>query len=99
MINIKFLVTGHLTKEERKALEERGLFCYELRDNDMGNDINSIEKNVTVNNVGAIVTDKEIKFGENSNDGKNYLEFIAQNEPVNTIEELLTNDLEKDIDI
>ena len=96
---MKFLVTGHLTNEERQELEERGLFCYELRDNDMGNDINSIEKNVAINNVGAIVTDKEINFEKSSNNSKNYLEFIAQNEPVNTIEELLKNDLEKDFEI
>ena len=70
---MKFLVTGHLTKEERQELEERGLFCYELRDSDMGNDINSIEKKVAINNVGAMVTNKEINFGKNSNNSKNYL--------------------------
>ena len=96
---MKFLVTGHLTNEERQDLEERGLFCYELRDNEMGNGINSIEKNVAVNNIGAIVTDKEINFDKDSNNSKNYLEFISQNELVNTIEELLKNDLEKDIEL
>ena len=72
---MKFLVTGHLTNEERQDLEERGLFCYELRDNEMGNGINSIEKNVAVNNIGAIVTDKEINFDKDSNNSKNYLKM------------------------
>ena len=45
-INIKFLVSGIMNKDEKTKYEEMGLYCYDLRDSDDGRDISSIEKRV-----------------------------------------------------
>lgn len=93
---MKFLVEGSLTKEERKVLEDKGLFCYELRDTDMKNDIGTIEEKVLANNIGSIITNEKLVFGEYPQNSINYMEFILENEQVDTIEELLTNSVEKE---
>ena len=36
---MKYLVTHILSNEERKQYENKGLYCYDLRDSDFGNDI------------------------------------------------------------
>lgn len=41
---MKYFVTYTLNNEERKLYEDKGLYCYDLRDSDFGNDIASIEK-------------------------------------------------------
>lgn len=61
---MKYFVTHILSNEERKLYESKGLYCYDLRDNDYGNNIASIEKRVCVNRIGSIVTNKEIKISD-----------------------------------
>ena len=56
---MKYLVTHILSKQERTEYESKGLFCYDLRDSDFGNDIASIEKHVGVNRIGSMITDKK----------------------------------------
>jgi len=41
---MKYLITHSLSSEEKKHYESKGLYCYDLRDSDFGNDIASIEK-------------------------------------------------------
>lgn len=88
---MKFLITHILSNEERKEYENLGLFCYDLRDSDFGNDIATIEKRVLVNRIGSAITDKEIEMEKVDS----YMEFVdyntfaKENECVDTIEELL----------
>ena len=44
---MKYLVTHILSNEERKQYENKGLYCYDLRDSDFGNYIASIEKRIS----------------------------------------------------
>lgn len=93
---MKYLETSYLDTEERKGLEEKGLYCYDLRHSDFGGEIACIEKDVLVNRAGSMVTDEEIPLGDKyPNDYKDYEEFIKENEAVSTIEELLTSIEEK----
>lgn len=85
---MKYLVTNSLNKNERLAYEKRGLFCYDLRDNDFGNDISSIEKRVIVNNIGSMVTNKEIDMGKD--DFVDYNDFCSNNEQVYEIKDLIS---------
>ena len=87
---MKYLVTHTLSSEERQNYESKGLYCYDLRDSDFGNDIGSIEKRVAVNNIGSMITNKEIKLGNRpDNDFVDYNTFVERNKSVDTIEELL----------
>lgn len=97
--NIKFIVTEIKTNEEKQKLEEMGLYCYDLRDSDDGKDIASIEKRVIVNRIGAMITNKEIKLGnEYPNNFVDYNTFVNNNIQVNTIKELLDKNKSKDND-
>lgn len=94
---MKYLVTHILSNEERKQYESRGLYCYDLRDSDFGNDIASIEKRVSVNRIGSMITNKEIKLGDKyPDDFVDYDSFITQNKEVSTIEELTKDVKNKD---
>ena len=84
---MKYLITHSLNKNEMLTYERSGLFCYELRDSDFGNDIASIEKKVIVNNVGSIIMDEEIDMGKN--DFVDYNEFCSNNEQVSKIKDLI----------
>lgn len=90
---MKYLVTHSLNKGERLAYEMSGLFCYELRDSDFGNDIASIEKRVIVNNIGSMVTDKEIDMGKVG--FIDYNEFCSKNEQVYKIKDLIPKGKQK----
>lgn len=97
---MKYLITHILSKEERQEYESKGLYCYDLRDSDDGKDIATIEKKVFVNRVGSMITNEEIKFEdkENNNDfWVDYDTFTSQNESVDKVEELLSNDKENTI--
>lgn len=87
---MKYLETSYLDTKEKRALEKKGLFCYDLRHSDFGGEIACIEKTVLVNRVGSMVTNEEIPLGDKYPDDKDYEEFIKENEKVTTIEELLT---------
>lgn len=88
---MKYLVTHILSKKERQSYESKGLFCYDLRNSDFGNDIASIEKRVCVNRIGSMVTNKEIKLGDKYPDNfVDYDTFVSHNKSVNEIEELLS---------
>ncbi len=94
---MKYLVTHTLSNKERQEYESKGLYCYDLRDSDFGNDIGSIEKRVVVNNIGSMVTNKEIKLGNRpDNDFVDYNTFVGRNKSVDTIEELLSKEKNKD---
>ena len=89
---MKYLVTHTLDNNERKKYEKMELYCYDLRDCDSGNGIASIERNVLVNNIGSIITNKELKFKEPPDDFIDYDSFVEVNEAVYTIEELLSKE-------
>lgn len=86
---MKYLVTNDLSIEEKQKMEEIGLYCYDLRDSDFGNDIASIEKRVFVNKVGTMITNEEIKIGKYPNNFVDYNSFVDTNESVNSVKELL----------
>lgn len=87
---MKYLEMSCLDIGERKKLEEKGLYCYDLRLSDLGGEIASIEKSVLVNRVGSIVTDEEIPLGNKyPNNYKDYDEFVKENEEVYKIEHLI----------
>ncbi len=95
---MKYLETNYLSTQERKELEEKGLYCYDLRHSDFGGEIACIEKYVLVNRVGSIITDEEIQLGDKyPNDYKDYEEFIKENENANSIEELLYSKIGKEM--
>lgn len=88
---MKYLVTHILSNEERQKYENMGLFCYDLRDSDFGNDIGSIEKRVMVNRIGSMITNKEIKLGNTMEDDYvDYNTFVSNNESVDKINDLLS---------
>lgn len=95
---MKYLEMSYLETKERKELEEKGLYCYDLRHSDLGGEIACIEKDVLVNRAGSMVTDEEIQLGDKyPNDYKDYEEFIKENENVSSIEELLASKIEKEM--
>ena len=86
---MKYYITNHHDLSEKKDLYKLGLYCYDLRDSDFGNDIATIEKSVLVNRVGSIITDKEIHF-----DKSNFVDynlFIKENISVDSIDDLLVS--------
>lgn len=92
---MKYLITHILSKEERQEYESKGLYCYDLRDSDDGRDIATIEKKVFVNRVGSMITNEEIKMEdkENNNDfWVDYNTFTSQNESVDKVEDLLSEE-------
>lgn len=92
---MKYLVTHILSNEERQQYESQGLYCYDLRDSDDGKDIASIEKKVIVNRVGSMITNEEIKLGnEPSNNFVDYNTFVESNESVGVVEDLLVKNKE-----
>ena len=94
---MKYLVTHILSNEERKEYESKGIYCYDLRDSDFGNDIAYIEKSVCVNRIGSMITNKEIKLGDKyPNDFVDYNTFVSKNKAVDKIEDLLKNNRNKD---
>ena len=87
---MKYLITHSLSSEEKKHYESKGLYCYDLRDSDFGNDIASIEKKVIVNRIGSMITNKEIKLGKTPNDNYiDYNSFVEKNKSVGTVDDLL----------
>lgn len=95
---MKYLETNYLDIKERKGLEEKGLYCYDLRHSDFGEKIACIEKNVLVNRAGSIVTDEEISLDNKClNEYMDYEKFIKENKNVGTIEELLYSKLQKEM--
>ena len=94
---MKYLITHILSNEERKQYESKGLYCYDLRDSDFGNDIASIEKRVIVNRIGSMITNKEIKLGsEYPHDFVDYNTFISKNKSVSKIEDLFKKNKDKE---
>lgn len=87
---MKYLETHILSRDEREIYERKGLYCYDLRDSDFGGEIASIEKRVIVNRIGSMITNEEIKMGnEYPNNYVDYEDFISKNECVSTIDKLL----------
>lgn len=89
---MKFLVTNYLDEKEKRKLQKKGLFCYDLRGSDLGCDIATIENNVFVNRVGSMITNEKINLGDKlPNDFIDYETFVANNEQVDTLKELVNN--------
>ena len=87
---MKYLETHILSRDEREIYERKGLYCFDLRDSDFGGEIASIEKRVIVNRIGSMITNEEIKMGnEYPNNYVDYEEFVSKNESVDTIDKLL----------
>ena len=96
---MKYLVTHILDNQEKQKYESMGLFCYDLRDSDFGNDIASIEKRVIVNRIGSMITNKEIKLGDKpTNNYVDYNDFVSHNKSVGTISELLSKNKNKNLE-
>lgn len=86
---MKYLITSYKNRKEKQEIENDGLYCYDLRHNDNGIGIATIEKSVSVNRVGSIITNKEIKFGNKSyNDFIDFKKFSSENQQVDRIEQL-----------
>ena len=93
---MKYLITSHKNNKEKQEIKEKGLFCYDLRHSDDGSEIATIEKSVVVNRVGSIITDKELKFGNTLQDDYiDFTEFASNNQEVDTIEEMLVTEKQK----
>ena len=86
---MKYLISHSLDSKEKQQLYHLGLYCYDLRDSDSGNDIASIEKNVLVNRVGSIITDRMLEFEKRPNDFIDYEMFCINNTSVDSLDELL----------
>ena len=94
---MKYLITHILSNDERKKYESKGLYCYDLRDSDFGNEIATIEKRVFVNRIGSMVTNEEIKLGNKySDDFVDYNTFISKNKAVSRLEDLFKKIKEKE---
>lgn len=94
---MKYLIKD-VNKKEKDRLEKMGLYCYDLRESDMGDEVANIEKNVFINKVGNMITNEKIEFEKNPNDFVNYFDFCMKNEQVDKIEDLLVRnklDIEK----
>lgn len=88
---MKYLIKD-INKNEKERLEKMGLYCYDLRESDMGDEVANIEKNVFINKVGNMITNEKIEFGKSPNDFVNYFDFCMKNEQVDKIEDLLVKD-------
>lgn len=87
---MNYLITHDMNDKEKQNIEKKGLYCYDLRDSDEGGEIATIEKSVLVNQIGSIITDEELKFGNKYyNSFIEFEEFSARNTEVDTIEELI----------
>ena len=94
---MKYLIKD-INKNEKDRLEKMGLYCYDLRESDMGDEVANIEKNVFINKVGNMITNEKIEFEKSPNDFVNYFDFCMKNEQVDKIEDLLVRnklDIEK----
>ena len=88
---MKYLIKD-INKNEKEKLEKMGLYCYDLRESDMGDEVANIEKNVFINKIGNMITNEKIEFGKSPNDFVNYFDFCMKNEQVDKIEDLLVKD-------
>lgn len=88
---MKYLITSYKKDTEKKEIENKGLYCYDLRQDNEEEKIATIEQNVLVNRIGSIITDEELEFNNqrNCNDFIDFDEFSIKNVEVETIEQLL----------
>lgn len=84
---MKYLIKD-INKNEKEELEKKGLYCYDLRESDTGDEIANIERKVFVSKVGNMITNEKIEFGKSPNDFVNYFDFCMKNEQVDKIEDL-----------
>ena len=73
---------------ERRKLESQHLHVYDLRLNDDGDEIATIEPHVWVNNCGTIVTEEEIKFPNEQDKFVDFEEFCSNNDEVEELWEV-----------
>lgn len=88
---MNYYVAGHLDKDEKEEIEKKGLYCYDLRESDFDNDIDTIEEHVWVNKIGVIITDEKLNFGKYLNDFISYMDFILNHNHVSRIEDMFSN--------
>lgn len=87
---MRYLVTSYKNNAEKKEIEKKGLYCYDLRHSDEGGEIATIERSVLVNRIGSIITNEKLKFGNKSyNDFIDFKKFSSKNTEVNTMQQLL----------
>ena len=87
---MKFLIKDSIDIKEKEDLEKMGLYCYDLRESDTGDEIANVEKKVFVNKVGNMITNEKIDFEKIQNGFVNYFDFGMKNEQVHSIDELLS---------
>ncbi|MDO5568751.1 MAG: hypothetical protein Q4G04_01380 [bacterium] len=84
---MKYYETSYLDLFTKKELEKIGLYSYDIRADDFCNEPATIEKQVYVNKIGSIITDKPIIF--NVHNFKDYESFLNENEIVYELDELI----------
>ena len=62
--NKYYMLDIRLSKEQRKFFEDKGYYCYDMRDSCLYGDGGWVEKHVFVNNCGSIITNKDIGLNE-----------------------------------
>ena len=87
---MKFLIKDSIDIKEKEDLEKMGLYCYDLRESDTGDEIANVEKKAFVNKVGNMITNEKIDFEKIQNGFVNYFDFGMKNEQVHSIDELLS---------
>lgn len=89
---MKYYEIESLNDKEKQEFIDRGLYVYDLRSNDAGGEIATIEKSVLVNRVGSIITNEEIPLGDKETDNfKDYQEFINENAVAISIDDFFSD--------
>lgn len=65
--NKYYILDIRLNKEQRKYFEDKGYFCYDMRESCLYGDGGWVERYVLINNCGSIITNKDLGLNE-----KNY---------------------------
>ena len=85
---MKYLIKD-INKDEKEKLEKKGLYCYDLRESDTGEEVANVERKALINRVGNMITNEKIEFDKSPKDFISYFDFCMKNEQVDKIENLL----------
>lgn len=62
--NKYYMLDIRLNNEQRKYFENKGYYCYDMRDSCLYGDDGTVEKNVLINNCGSLITTKDLGLDE-----------------------------------
>lgn len=94
---MNYLIASYKNSDEKEKIENKGLFCYDLRTTDDGDKISTIEKKVVVNRVGTIITDEKLEFDTSPNNYIEFDKFVLENQGLDSIDELLNEKMKKKV--